>query len=74
MKKKCRKENNVDKKYRLEPCPFCGSTNVFFLPAENVLGFEWPSIVCEACFAAVRASPDEETLVEIWNNRPINKK
>jgi len=64
----------MDKKYRLEPCPFCGSTYVSLCPAENVPGFEWPSIVCDVCLITMQAPPDEETLVEMWNRRRKNKR
>jgi len=47
-------------KYKLKPCPFCGSTHILLLPSEKYPKFHYPTIICEACLAAVQATSDEK--------------
>lgn len=57
--------------YALEPCPFCGGTDIFIEPDERGSGGQWVGPVhagCKACGCQLCAD-DESKAVAWWNRR-----
>ena len=54
----------------LKPCPFCGSTNIYYEKYEHSAGMRW-RIVCAECMAGIDPGTAQQrmTLKDAWNKR-----
>jgi Lar family restriction alleviation protein len=61
-----KKRKSEMSKFKLKPCPFCGSTNIEHSKI-------WIFIACNNCKAQI-SRPSEKEAVEAWNRRAENIK
>lgn len=56
--------------FKLLPCPFCGSTDIYYKKYQHAVGERW-SVVCGGCIAEIDCGYAEQksTARDLWNKR-----
>ena len=59
-------KNHMPEKFHLEPCPFCGTSNVDLV---NGALYDIHHVECNECTARGPIEEDEDEAVDNWNQR-----
>lgn len=64
------KAENIETSEKALPCPFCGSTDIYYRKYQHAAGERW-AILCGGCLAEIDCGYAQQphTARDLWNRR-----